>query len=101
MQSPRGLIAEMYLTDSLLNGAGYANYFLRDDAHLKELLDEMRATEDRLEGHQAPGTAVSCDSSCYASSATIRTAGSTRSSIGGSLSTSQGCCAGRGIQPRG
>src|SRR5581483_3144555 len=66
MQGPRGLIAEMYLTDALLNGAGYANYFLRDEAHLKELLDEMAATEERLEGHQAPGTTAVCDSSCYA-----------------------------------
>jgi ATP-dependent helicase YprA (DUF1998 family) len=66
MQSPRGLIAEVYLTDALLNGAGYANYFLKDEAHLKELLEEMADTEDRLEAHQAPGAGASCDSSCYA-----------------------------------
>lgn len=65
MQSPTGLIAEMYLTDTLLNGAGYANYFLRDEGHLKELLEEMASTEDRLENHQAPSSGASCDSSCY------------------------------------
>jgi hypothetical protein len=66
MQSPYGLIAEMYLTDALLNGAGYANYFLRDEARLKELLESMAGIEERLEGHQAPGLESPCDSSCYA-----------------------------------
>jgi hypothetical protein len=66
MQNPDGLIAEMYLTDSLLNGAGYAKYFLQDERRLKELLDAMEATEERLELHHAPAADISCDSSCYA-----------------------------------
>lgn len=66
MQSPFGLIAEMYLTDSLLNGAGYARYFLRDERALKDLLVAMEEAEARLELHHAPGEQSSCDSSCYA-----------------------------------
>lgn len=66
MQSSQGLIAEIYLTDSLINGAGYANYFLDSEPRLKELLDEMLATEERFESHSAPGSSLVCDSSCYA-----------------------------------
>lgn len=66
LQTPHGLMAELYLTDTLLNGAGYANYFLRDEQRLKELLDGMAEAEARLEQHTEPGTGLTCDSSCYA-----------------------------------
>ncbi len=66
MSTPRGLVAEIYLTDSLPNGAGYANFFLKDEAHLKDLLDSMLESEARFSAHTAPGSGEPCDSSCYA-----------------------------------
>jgi hypothetical protein len=62
---PEGyLAAEAYISDKLINGAGYARYFLESEVRLKELLDRLEELEENFAGHTtASGTA--CDSSCY------------------------------------
>jgi hypothetical protein len=55
----QGLGAEAYLTDSLINGAGYARYFLASAARLQELHTAMTSMADTYEEHG------DCDSSCY------------------------------------
>jgi hypothetical protein len=65
MATENGLSGEIYLSDSLINGAGYARYFLADEIRIKELLTEMEAYELFVAGHRnADGQ--HCDSSCYA-----------------------------------
>jgi hypothetical protein len=59
-----GLAGEVYLSDSLLNGAGYARYFLASDVRLKELLDQMDAIEHEFLSHRS-ASGTPCDSSCY------------------------------------
>lgn len=57
-----GLIGEIYLSDSILNGAGYARHFI-SDAGLKTLLDQLEQVEDEFMQHGTNGEL--CDSSCY------------------------------------
>ncbi len=57
--------AEAYISDKLLNGAGYARYFLESDARLKELLIQLEELETAFAEHATVG-GTRCDSSCYA-----------------------------------
>lgn len=54
-----GLGGEAYLTDALVNGAGYARYFLASTARLLELHSAMASMADQYEVHD------DCDASCY------------------------------------
>jgi ATP-dependent helicase YprA (DUF1998 family) len=58
-----GLIGEIYLTDALINGAGYARYFLTEN-RLHELIAEIANREVELEKHEGP-EGRPCDGSCY------------------------------------
>jgi len=62
--TPQGLSAEIYLSDALINGAGYARYFLASEVRLKELLSAMEGVEESFEGHRNADDEP-CDSSCY------------------------------------
>lgn len=65
LATANGLSGEVYLSDALINGAGYARYFLESETRLKELLDDMEGMEARLLDH-SNADADGCDSSCYA-----------------------------------
>ncbi len=60
-----GLAAEIYLTDTLLNGAGYARYFLASDARLVELVTAVEERSVAYERHDSFEGAP-CRGSCYA-----------------------------------
>jgi ATP-dependent helicase YprA (DUF1998 family) len=62
--TPAGVIGEMYLTDALINGAGYARYFLREE-HLSDLLAELENRAGALVAHVGPD-GHPCAGSCYA-----------------------------------
>lgn len=64
LPTDRDLSGEIHLSDSLLNGAGYARYFLDNVTRLEELLDQMELIENDLLDHLSP-TGTTCDSSCY------------------------------------
>jgi hypothetical protein len=55
----QGLGGEAYLTDALVNGAGYARYFLASTRRLQELYDVMASMAEQYEAHG------DCDASCY------------------------------------
>ena len=60
-----GLSGEIYLTDTLLNGAGYANYFLASDRRFNELLSGVQERLNSDKSHEGPdGNA--CSGACYA-----------------------------------
>ena len=56
------LTGEIYLSDSILNGAGYARYFATHDG-LSQLLASLATVEERLLNHASAD--APCDSSCY------------------------------------
>lgn len=58
------LIAQIYLTDTLINGAGYSRYFLSPDG-LERLMVASHAMSKSLESHKGP-EGQPCDGSCYA-----------------------------------
>jgi Lhr-like helicase len=64
-ESADGLSGEIYLTDSLINGAGYARYFLSSPERLSELLRAASEELSALRTHQADD-GKPCDASCYA-----------------------------------
>jgi ATP-dependent helicase YprA (DUF1998 family) len=54
-----GLGGEAYLTDALVNGAGYARYFLASEIRVKELFTAIESMAAQYESH------AGCDASCY------------------------------------
>jgi len=58
------LSAESYLSDQLVNGAGYARYFLDSEERLEELLEALGEREQDLLAHKT-ASGDNCDSSCY------------------------------------
>jgi len=60
----RSVVGQVYLTDSLVNGAGYARYFL-EQTGLEELVDAAGMYIDDLTRHEGPDQKP-CDGSCYA-----------------------------------
>ncbi len=58
------LIGQIYLTDTLINGAGYSRFFLSPDG-LERLMDASHAMCESLEAHRGPD-GQPCDGSCYA-----------------------------------
>lgn len=63
--SPLGLSGEIYLTDTLLNGAGYARYFTASEARLEELIAAVRERLVEYRVHRGPDD-LPCHGSCYA-----------------------------------
>ena len=65
LPTPLGISGEIYLTDTLLNGAGYARYFKASERRLQELVD---AVEDRIAayGQHVGPDGQPCRGSCYA-----------------------------------
>jgi hypothetical protein len=65
LATPMGLSGELYLTDTLLNGAGYARYFTATERRLQELADAAQARVLAYSGHAGP-EGEECRGSCYA-----------------------------------
>ena len=59
--STAGLLGEIYLSDSILNGAGYARHFMTD-VGIKTLVDQLEKVEDEFIQHDMDDP---CDGSCY------------------------------------
>jgi len=60
-----GMAAEIYLTDTLLNGAGYARYFIASDRRLGELATAIEERSAAYVDHDGPDGGP-CRGSCYA-----------------------------------
>jgi ATP-dependent helicase YprA (DUF1998 family) len=65
LATPMGLSGELYLTDTLLNGAGYARYFKASERRLQELVAAVRERITAYGGHVGPA-GEPCRGSCYA-----------------------------------
>ncbi|WP_298207539.1 DEAD/DEAH box helicase [Ferrimicrobium sp.] len=65
LSTPIGISGEIYLTDTLLNGAGYARYFNANEHRLQELIDAVEERITAYSRHVGPD-GQPCRGSCYA-----------------------------------
>ena len=64
LATPAGISGEIYLTDTLLNGAGYARYFKASERRLQELVSAIEERASAYETHVGPD-GEPCMGSCY------------------------------------